>query len=236
MKADTLITLNAADGFACPAYVAHPEGPLRGGIVVLQEIFGVNAHIRDVADGFAAQGYYVVAPSLFHRVQAGVQLGYTADDVAAGIKLKAAVESLPAPGAMADVQAAVNAASKAGLVGVVGFCWGGLLTWRAASLLSGVRAAVPYYGGGMTTPIEMARQPQCPVLAHFGNQDHAIPLAGVHAFQMAHVDVQVETYDAQHGFNCDHRAAFNAPAAALARERTLAFFAQHLSGGVAQSG
>jgi carboxymethylenebutenolidase len=201
--------------------------------VVLQEIFGVNAHIREVADGFAAQGYFVVAPSLFHRVQAGVELGYTADDVAAGVKLKAAVESLPAPGAIADVQAAVNAASHAGLVGVVGFCWGGLLTWRAASLISGVSAAVPYYGGGMTTPTEMARQPQCPVLAHFGNQDHAIPLDGVHAFKAAHADVQVKMYDAQHGFNCDHRTAFHGASAALARQRTLAFFAQHLSVGAA---
>ena len=199
MMADSL-HLTAADGMVFPAYVARPDGPPRGGIVVLQEIFGVNAHIRAVADGYAAQGYLAIAPSTFHRVQTGVELGYTPEDVAAG----------------------------AGAVGVVGYCWGGLLAWRAACLLSGIRAAVPYYGGGMTTPAEVARQPLCPVLAHFGDQDHAIPLDGVQAFQAAHAGVRVEMYSAQHGFNCDHRAAFNATAAALARERTLAFFAQHL--------
>lgn len=227
MKAGTM-HLTSADGFVFPAYVARPEGTPRGGIVVLQEIFGVNAHIRAVADGYAAQGYLAIAPSTFHRVQTGVELGYTAEDVAAGVKLKAAVEGLSPPGALQDVQAAVNAAAEAGPVGVVGYCWGGLLTWRAACLLSGIRAAVPYYGGGMTTPAELARQPQCPVLAHFGDQDHAIPLEGVRVFQAAHAAVQVEIYPAQHGFNCDHRAAFNADAAALARERTLAFFSQHL--------
>jgi carboxymethylenebutenolidase len=129
------------------------------------------------------------------------------------------------------VQATVNAAAaEAGPVGVVGYCWGGLLTWRAACLLSGIRAAVPYYGGGITAPAEVARKPLCPVLAHFGDQDHAIPLAGVQAFQAAHAEVRVEIYPAQHGFNCDHRAAFNAAAATLARERTLAFFAEHLRG------
>lgn len=224
------MNLTSTDGFVFPAYVARPEGTPRGGIVVLQEIFGVNAHIRAVADSYAAEGYLAVAPATFHRVQTGVELGYTPEDVAAGVKLKAAVEGLPAPGVLQDVQAAVNAAAEAGAVGVVGYCWGGLLTWRAACALSGIRAAVPYYGGGMTAPAEVARQPHCAVLAHFGDQDHGIPLEGVHAFQAAHAEVRVEIYNAQHGFNCDHRGAFNAPAAALARERTLAFFAQHLRG------
>lgn len=229
MKADT-VYLTAADGLAFPAYVARPDAAPRGGIVVLQEIFGINAHIRAVAEGYAAQGYLAIAPATFHRVQTGVELGYTPEDVAAGVKLKAAVEGLPAPGVLQDVQAAVDAAAEAGPVGVVGYCWGGLLAWRAASLLSGVRAAVPYYGGGMTTPTEVARQPQCPVLAHFGDQDHAIPLEGVQTFQAAHAAVRVEIYPAQHGFNCDHRAAYNAAAAALARQRTLDFFAHHLRG------
>ncbi|MDR7306898.1 dienelactone hydrolase family protein [Rhodoferax saidenbachensis] len=220
--------LTSTDGFVCPAYVARPEGTPRAGLVVLQEIFGINAHIRAVADGYAAQGYLVIAPATFHRVQTGVELGYTADDVATGVKLKAAVEGLPPPGVLQDVQAAVHAAAEAGPVGVVGYCWGGLLTWRAACSVSGIRAAVPYYGGGMTAPAEVARQPRCLVLAHFGDQDHAIPLEGVQAFQAAHAEVRVEIYNAQHGFNCDHRAAFDAPSAALARERTLAFFAEHL--------
>jgi carboxymethylenebutenolidase len=225
----SFIGLTAADGFKFAAYLAQPAGTPKGGVVVLQEIFGVNAHIRAVADSYAAEGYLAIAPSTFHRVQRGVELGYTQDDMAAGVALKAAVEAIPAPGALQDVQAAVNEAAKAGKVAVVGYCWGGLLTWRAACTLSGISAAVPYYGGGMTTPLETARQPQCPVLAHFGDQDHAIPMEGVRAFEAAQATVQVAVYSAKHGFNCDHRAAFDATAAAQARLRTLAFLAQHLA-------
>jgi carboxymethylenebutenolidase len=222
------LQLTAADGFSFPAYVAHPQGPAHGAIVVLQEIFGVNAHIRAVADGYAAQGYVAIAPATFQRVQAGVDLGYTPQDIAAGVALKAAVEALPAPGVLQDIAAAVAYAAQFGAVGVVGYCWGGLLTWRAACTLDGIAAAVPYYGGGMTTPAEAIRQPRCPVLAHFGDQDHAIALDSVMAFQQAQPTVQVQIYPAQHGFNCDHRAAYNPDAAQLARESTLSFFAQHL--------
>lgn len=224
---DTL-TLKAADGHAFPAYVARPAGTPRGGIVVLQEIFGVNSHIRDVADGYAQAGYLAVAPSTFHRVKAGVELGYTPDDMSAGIALKAAVEALPAPGVLPDIQAAIDHAAQAGKVGIVGYCWGGLLTWRAACLLRGLSASVPYYGGGTTTPEEIARTPRAPVLAHFGERDHWIPLEGVQALQKAHPGVQVHVYAADHGFNCDQRGSYDAAAASLARERTLAFFEKHL--------
>lgn len=223
------VQLTAADGFAFPAYVARPAGQPLGALVLLQEIFGVNSHIRSVADGYAADGYLVVAPSTFHRVKHGVELGYTPDDVSAGAALKAAVEGLPPPGALQDVQAAIDYAAPSGKVGVLGYCWGGLLAWRAACLLSGVSAAVPYYGGGMTTPSEVARRPRCPVLAHFGEQDHAIPLEGVLAFQKAQPAVDVALYDAPHGFNCDQRGAYKATAASAARQRTLAFLRQHLA-------
>ncbi len=222
------IDLQAADGFAFPAYVARPAGQPRGGLVVLQEIFGVNAHIRAVADGYAADGYLVVAPSTFHRVKAGVELGYSPDDMSAGMALKATVEALPAPGVLQDIQAAIDHAAQAGKVGVLGYCWGGLLTWRSACLLNGVSAAVPYYGGGMTSEAEIARTPKCPVLAHFGEKDHWIPLDGVAALQKAHPKAEVHIYAANHGFNCDQRGAWDATAAALARQRTLAFFARHL--------
>jgi carboxymethylenebutenolidase len=225
---DTL-TLKAADGHTFPAYVARPAGTPRGGVVVLQEIFGVNSHIRDVADGYAQAGYLAVAPSTFHRVKAGVELGYTPDDMSAGIALKAAVEALPAPGVMPDIQAAIDHAAQAGKVGIVGYCWGGLLTWRAACLLKGLAAAAPYYGGGSTTPEEIARTPRVPVMAHFGERDHWIPLDSVQALQKARPDVQVHVYAADHGFNCDPRGSYDAAAATLARERTLAFFAQHLA-------
>jgi carboxymethylenebutenolidase len=222
------IDLKSADGFVFPAYVAQPAGQPKGAVVVLQEIFGVNSHIRSVADGYAGEGYLAVAPSTFHRVKPGVDIGYSQDDMAAGMALKTAVEALPAPGVMPDIQAAIEHAAQAGKVGILGYCWGGLLTWRAACTLDGLAAAVPYYGGGMTTPDEIARRPKVPVLAHFGDQDHWIPLNSVEAFKKAHPEVQVEIYHANHGFNCDQRGSYDDAAAKLARERTLAFLAQHL--------
>jgi carboxymethylenebutenolidase len=223
------VDLKAADGFVFPAYVAKPAGQPKAAVVVVQEIFGVNSHIRSVADGYAAEGYLAVAPATFQRVKPGVELGYSQEDMGAGMALKAAVEALPAPGVMQDLQAAIQHAAQAGKVGIVGFCWGGLLTWRAACTLDGLSAAVPYYGGGVTTPDEAARQPKVPVLAHFGDQDHWIPLDSVEAFKRAHPDVEVHVYSANHGFNCDQRGSYDAAAAKLARERTLAFFRRHLA-------
>jgi len=225
-----MIDLKAADGTTFPAYVAGPAGnpKAKGGLVVLQEIFGVNSHIRAVADGYAADGYFVVAPATFHRVQPGVDLGYTEADMGTGFGFKTAVEGLPAPGVMADIQAAIDHASQAGKVGIVGYCWGGLLTWRAACTLQGLSAAVPYYGGGMTAAAEAAREPTVPVMVHFGDQDHWIPMDTVEVFKKAQPDVAVHVYAANHGFNCDQRGSYNEAAAKLARERTLAFFAQHV--------
>lgn len=221
------ITLTAADGITLPACLSRPERAPQGAVVVLQEIFGVNAHIREVVQDFAAEGYLALAPALFQRLEPGVDLGYGEADRQHGMALKAAAEALPAPGVLADVQAAVDwaAAQNVGPVAVVGYCWGGLLAWRAAALLHGVAAAVPYYGGGMTTEAERQRLPRCPVLAHFAEQDQWIPMDTVRAFQQAQPAVQVQLYDAHHGFNCDHRAAWHAPSAALARQRTLAFLA-----------
>ena len=220
--------LRASDGFTFPAYVARPDGAPRGGVVVLQEIFGVNSHIRSVADGYAKSGYLAVAPSTFHRVKQGVELGYSQEDVQAGAALKQSVESLPAPGVLPDIQAAIQHAAQGGKVGIVGYCWGGLLTWRAACLLDGLAAADPYYGGGMTTPAESAREPKCPVMVHFGEQDHIIPMDTVEDFKRKHPEVEVHVYAAGHGFNCDQRGSYNEQAAKLARERTLAFFAKHV--------
>ena len=223
--------LTAADGQAFPAYVARPEGTPRGAIVVLQEIFGVNSHIRSVADGYAKDGYLAVAPATFQRVQPGVELGYTDADIQAGIALKAKAEALPAPGILPDIQAAIDhAAQESGgkKVGVVGYCWGGLWAWRAAALARGIAAAVPYYGGGMTQPAEVARQPRVPVMAHLSDNDASVPMDGVKALQQAHPGVQVFLYPAQHGFNCDQRGSYDAPSAQQALQRTLDFFAQHV--------
>ena len=228
MPSSSTITLTAADGFTCSAYVSEPSGTPKGAIVVLQEIFGVNSHIRGVADGYAAAGYLAVAPSTFDRVERDVELGYTPADMTRGSGLKAAVEALPAPGVLQDIQAAVEYAAKAGKVGVVGYCWGGLLVWRSAEKVHGLSAAVAYYGGGMTVGSEPSRTPAVPTMAHFGDQDTHISVESVKAFEKAQPDVEVHLYAANHGFNCDQRGSYNAGAAATALERSLYHFGKHL--------
>jgi carboxymethylenebutenolidase len=223
--------ITSSDGFVFPAYVALPKDVPLGAIIVLQEIFGVNAHIQTVVNSYAEQGYLVVAPSTFHRVQTNVNLGYTADDLSIGKNLKTLAEGMPQL-VMQDVQAAVDFASDqlltGGKVGIVGYCWGGLLTWRAAATLTGLSAAVPYYGAGMTVGTEALRQPRCPVLVHFGEQDASIPMDTVRVFAATQTQVDVQIYAANHGFNCDHRGAYNSSAAELALKRTLDFFTTNL--------
>ena len=219
----SMVAVVAADGFRLSAYRAEPEAAPRGAVVVVQEIFGVNSHIKSVCDGFAADGYLAIAPALFDRVRPGVDLGYTADDVAAGRELKAAVST---DHALLDVAAAQAEVAGAGKVGIVGYCWGGLVAWMAAARLPGFACAVPYYGGGMIEAID--EQPQCLVMMHFGEQDQFIPVAGVERLRAAHPAHQVFLYAANHGFNCDQRGSFNAAAAALARKRTQELFRTHI--------
>ena len=226
------VQVRAAEGFESQAYLAQPKPEPRGAIVVLQEIFGVNSHIRAICDGFAFVGFVAIAPAVFSRLQKDVNLGYTPGDVEMGRTLKNLAEGLPPPGVMADVQAAISHGSMAtrGKVGVVGYCWGGLLSWRAATQFANVKAAVTYYGGGMTLEPELHKKPLCPTMAHFGAKDGLIPASTVQAFQQAQPKVNVNIYDADHGFNCDQRGSYNAAAADLALERTLGFFIQHLEG------
>jgi carboxymethylenebutenolidase len=218
-----MIELTAADGFRLAAYRADPAGRARGAIVVAQEIFGVNSHIRSVCDGYAADGYAVIAPALFDRSERGVDIGYSADDIARGRALKAKVTT---DTALQDVAAARDALSGAGKVGVVGYCWGGFIAWMSACRLSGFSCAVAYYGGGMLEAV--AETPKCPVMAHFGERDSGIPVDGVRRFAAAHPDVQVFIYDADHGFNCEQRKAYDPPSASLARERSLKHFERYL--------
>ena len=220
--------LMARDGHEFDAWLAPASGKPRGAVLVLQEIFGVNSHIRGVADGYAAAGYLAIAPATFDRIERGVELGYAPDDVARGSGLKAAVEALPAPGVLQDIQAAVDHAARAGKVGIVGYCWGGLLVWRAAESVRGLAAAVAYYGGGMTVGNERSRKPAVPTMAHFGDQDAHISVESVRAFEQAHPEVEVHLYAANHGFNCDQRGSYNASAAATALERSLYHFGKHL--------
>jgi carboxymethylenebutenolidase len=218
------VDLTASDGFRLRAYVARPAAGPRGGVVVVQEIFGVNAHIRQVADGYAADGYVAVAPQIFDRAERDVELGYAPPDVQRGVALarqRSKMEKI-----LLDVQAAIDLAAASGRVGVVGYCFGGLVTWLAACGLERVAAAVSYYGGGVTK--EYARVPGCPVMMHFGDRDAHIPVPDVEAFARARPDVVVHRYAADHGFNCDHRASYDGAAAALARSRTLRFFRDHV--------
>ena len=217
------IELTAADGFILYAYRADPVGTPRGALVVAQEIFGVNGHIRSVCDGYAADGYVALAPALFDRYERGVDIGYTPPDVARGRELKGLAK---VDAALLDIAAAHFAAAGLGKVGVIGFCWGGYLAWLAAARLPVFACAVAYYGGGMTDAI--AEIPKCPVMAHFGERDSMIPVAGVNALAAAHPTAQVFLYPADHGFNCDQRGAFDAASAKLARERTLAFLRRHV--------
>ena len=219
-----MISLEASDGHRLDAYEALPTGPERGAIVVVQEIFGVNDHIRGVADGYAANGYRVLAPALFDRVRRDITLGYTEADIAEGRQIRSKVSFEQA---LADVAAAQAAMPDRGRVGIVGYCWGGTVTWLAAARLDGFAAAASYYGGGIGQ--FAAEHPRCPTLCHFGEQDHAIPMQEVDAVRTANPEVQVFTYAAGHGFNCDARGSYDAAAAALARERTLAFFAKHVA-------
>ena len=217
------IELTASDGARISAYEAAPAAAPRGALAVVQEIFGVNGHIRSVCDGYAAEGYRAIAPALFDRYERGVDIGYTPADVARGRELKARAMT---DAALRDIAAARDAVAGAGKVGIVGYCWGGFITWMSASRLPGLACAVPYYGGGMLEAV--GERPRCPVLAHFGENDKGIPVAGVRDFAKAHPEVQVFIYAADHAFNCDQRAAYDPPSAKLARERTLSFLRQHV--------
>jgi carboxymethylenebutenolidase len=219
----TMIEVVAADGFRLSAYRADPQGKPRGGLVVAQEIFGVNSHIKSVCDAYAAEGYGVIAPALFDRYERGVDIGYTPEDIAKGRELKA---KTTVDAALRDVAAARDALADAGKIGIVGYCWGGFIAWMSACRLTGFACAVAYYGGGMLEA--SAERPKCPVLAHFGERDAAIPIDGVKQFAAAHPEVEVFIYPAEHGFNCDQRRAYDRASAELARERSLQFFRRHI--------
>jgi carboxymethylenebutenolidase len=218
-----MIELTASDGHKLGAYRADPEGQPRGGIVVIQEIFGVNSHIRQVADGYAADGYVAIAPALFDRVQRNVDLGYTPEDIAKGREIRGKVANEMA---VKDTETAVKAATSAGKVGIVGYCWGGFVTWLAAAKIPGLAAAVPYYGGGILDNTELA--PKVPLMGHFGDKDQHIPVEGVKQLAQKYPQHQIFIYAADHGFNCDHRGSYNAAAAKQARGRTLEFLRKHV--------
>jgi carboxymethylenebutenolidase len=221
----TTLELTAADGHRCSAYRADPPGKPRGGLVVVQEIFGVNSHIRGVADGFAADGYVAIAPALFDRVERGLDIGYSQPEIDRG---RALMQKMSMDAALMDVAAAVAFASAATgkKVGITGYCWGGTVAWVSAAKLDGLACAAPYYGGGILAHKDL--KPRCPVMLHFGETDHAIPIGDVRTWLAARPELAAHIYGAGHGFNCDQRGSYHAESATLARARTLAFFRQYV--------
>jgi carboxymethylenebutenolidase len=216
-------TLMARDGHTFNTYIAKPSGKARGGVVVLQEIFGLSPQICRLADGYAEAGYLAVAPALFDRVARGIVLGYSPAEVEQGLGYR---KQIPTATAVLDIAAAAAICRHAGKVAVIGFCWGGRLAWAAASEIP-LGAAVCYYGGGI--PEELPRMPKCPTLLHFGEQDRSIPLSDIERIRAAFPQGLYHLYAAGHAFANDDRAQnYNAGAAALARERTAAFLAQHI--------
>jgi carboxymethylenebutenolidase len=217
-------TLKASDGHELSAYVARPAGNPVAALVVVQEIFGVNRHIRSVADGYAADGFLAIAPALFDRIERGIELAYDGADLQ---RARSLMPKLSPEMSMLDLAAAMAFAATATgkKVGVIGYCYGGTLAWLAATRLHPA-AAVGYYGGHIANYV--AEQPTAPVMLHFGKQDEHIPPEAVEKIHAAHPSVQIYWYDAGHGFNCEARASFDAASAHLARQRSLTFLRSHL--------
>jgi carboxymethylenebutenolidase len=224
------VKLTATDGHELSAYVARPEGKVIGALVVVQEIFGVNAHIRSVADGYAKDGFIAVAPALFDRIEKGVELKYEGEDMQ---KAFGFYQKLSPDTALLDVAAAfehLNAEGKG--IGVIGYCYGGFMSWlsatRGESLKMQPACCVGYYAGGIGNVAK--EEPSCPFMLHFGGNDSHIGPEQVDAVRSAHPEVEIYVYEgAEHGFNCDARSSYNPEAAKLARERSLEFLKTHIA-------
>ena len=218
------IKLTASDNFQLGAYRAAPAGLPKGAIVVIQEIFGVNHHIRHVCDRLAAEGYVAIAPAIFDRVERNFQSGYSPDEIAVARKF---VANPDWAAMLRDTEAAIDAVKGEGPVGIIGFCLGGSVAYAAATKLSGLSAAVGYYGGAI---VRFANdKPKAPTQLHFGEKDAGIPLTDVETIKAKRPEVEVFIYPgAQHGFSCDERASYDKTSADIAWPRSMAFFGKHL--------
>ncbi len=217
-------SLTAADKHQLGAYRADPTGAPKGAIVVIQEIFGVNSHIRAVCDRFAGEGYVAVAPALFDRQERNFESGYSPDEIANARKF---IASPDWAAMLRDVQAAIAEVKSVGPVGIVGFCMGGTVAFLAATRLDGLSAAVCYYGGRIAAFAD--EKPRCPVQMHFGDQDQSIPMSDVETIKQKRPDCEIHVYPgAGHGFHCDERASFNEQSAKTAWQRTTAFLQKHM--------
>jgi carboxymethylenebutenolidase len=218
------IKLKASDDFQLGGYRADPTGAPKGAIVVIQEIFGVNHHIRSVCDRLADEGYVAIAPAIFDRVEPDFTSGYSPDEIAVARKF---VANPDWPAMLRDTQAAIDAVKDVGPVGIIGFCLGGSIAYAAATKLSGLKAAVGYYGGAVVRFAD--DKPKVPTQLHFGEKDAGIPLADVETVKAKRPEVEVFIYPgAQHGFHCDERPSYDKASADVAWPRSMAFFARHL--------
>ena len=210
------------DGAEIGCYRVQPAGARRGGLVLIQEIFGVTEHIMELCDGYAADGYEVLSPALYDREHPGFQAGYSPEEIQASMKLR---NEHPFDQSVADIQTCIDDLAARGPAFVTGYCYGGSATWAAAGRCTGLAAASSYYGSMIGGMIDLA--PKCPTICHFGEKDHSIPMDVVNKVAAAHPNVKVYVYPANHGFNSDRRADYDAESAHLARERTLALFRAH---------
>jgi carboxymethylenebutenolidase len=218
------IKLTASDQFQLGGYRADPASAPRAAVVVIQEIFGVNHHIRAVCDRFAGNGYVAIAPAIFDRIEPNFQSGYAPEEVAVARKFVADPDWAAM---LRDTQAAIDAVQDIGPVGIIGFCLGGSVAYAAATRLSGLSAAIGYYGGAIVRFADDA--PKVPTLLHFGEKDAGIPLSDVDTIHAKRPDVEIHVYPgALHGFNCDERASYDPTNAGIAKQRSLDFFARHL--------
>lgn len=219
----THVALTASDGFNLGGYRAEPQGKPKGGLVVIQEIFGVNSHIRNMCDRFAAQGYVALAPAVFDRIQPNFECGYSPDEVA---HARTFIAKIDWAAMMRDTEAAIGAVTPAGKVGIVGYCMGGSVAFLAAAKLDGLSAAVGYYGGQIAKNAD--QKPRVATQLHFGDQDQSIPMSDVEIVRQKRPDCDIHVYHAGHGFGCDERASYDAASAKLAQERTLAWFSKYV--------
>ena len=218
-----LIEITAKDNHRFSAYISQPSGKPKAGIVIIQEIFGVNIHIKEVTDLYASKGYLCIAPSLFDRIEKNISLNYDESGVTKGRNLKELCDK----NALKDIEASISVVSSAGKVAVIGYCWGGSLSWRIGCEASNLSASICYYGGDIPKLKDL--EPKCKVLTHFGELDKGIPINDVKIFEETQPDVLTYTYPADHGFNCDHRSQYNKTCANIALERTLKFLEQNLT-------
>jgi carboxymethylenebutenolidase len=218
------IKLTASDNFQLGGYRADPAGAPKAAVVVIQEIFGVNHHIRAVCDRIASNGYVAIAPSIFDRIEPDFQCGYSPEEVAVARKF---VANPDWTAMLRDTQAAIDAVKDVGPVGIVGFCLGGSVAYAAATKLSGLSVAIGYYGGAIVRFAD--DKPKVPTQLHFGEKDAGIPLTDVEIIRAKRPDVDIHVYPgAQHGFNCEERASYDKASADIARQRSVAFLARHL--------